>query len=149
MERGYMVKVLWVKRMFGPIDMEEAVPIKIMENWILIIINTANGGEEIIVHHMKLQRDTLCVEIEDEANVGCMFFGIAKELALASTWLKFGDLLPILKGGIEDVSRATPGMQAAKMRIEVAFDTIPTFNGGSAAFAWGVIEDISNIVKDK
>ena len=31
MERGHTVKVLWVKRTFGPIYTEEAVPIKIMD----------------------------------------------------------------------------------------------------------------------
>jgi hypothetical protein len=60
----------------------------------------------VVKNYMKLWRNLLCFNIEDQRDLRRVHFGEAKEEAKASTRRSLGDLLAILERLVQDIDRA-------------------------------------------
>ncbi len=60
----------------------------------------------VVKNYMKLWRNLLCFNIEDQRDLRKVHFGEAKEEAKASTRRPLGDILAILECRVQDIDRA-------------------------------------------
>eukprot|EP00957_Ditylum_brightwellii_P053545 4057427-Ditylum_brightwellii.AAC.1 len=98
---------------------------------------------------MKLRRDVFGMKIEDQANVGGMFFGVAQKISLACTWIEFGNFLPILQFGIKYIGWGPPDVESTKVLVVRKLVMLPFLQWCPTIIARNVIIDVDGMIKCK
>lgn len=115
----------------------------------VISVVRGNGSELLVVNDVELRSDILGDKVADKPDQGGVSAGETKELATAGSRFPFGDFLPILEAGVQDVSGTAPDFSTTKVAA-VEGSASEDFNGSKpGVFLREVIVQPSSMVKSK